>query len=88
MEDHNKRLFRLETIMLLKQIQSGVRAYRDYRALVRELSVLSEQGLRDLGVSRGDIEATALEFVARHRENAAVMGASRGVSHANAAPAH
>lgn len=50
--------------MFVSYILSKVRAYMRYRDTVRELSLLSDRELDDLGISRFQIESIAREHVA------------------------
>jgi len=50
-----------ETIMFVSYILSKVRAYLRYRETVRELSLLSDRELDDLGISRFQIDSVARE---------------------------
>jgi uncharacterized protein YjiS (DUF1127 family) len=50
------------TTMFVTYILAKVQAYRRYRKIVRELSVLPDQALRDIGISRGDIADAALDY--------------------------
>lgn len=45
----------------IKMITQKFKAWRRYRATVRELSQLSDSELGDIGISRGDIESVARE---------------------------
>jgi uncharacterized protein YjiS (DUF1127 family) len=45
--------------MTLNSLASKVGQWRRYRTSVRELSKLSDRGLADLGIVRGNIEAVA-----------------------------
>ncbi|SCX83958.1 DUF1127 domain-containing protein [Microvirga guangxiensis] len=47
--------------MFVSYILSKVRAYMRYRDTVRELSMLSDRELDDLGISRFQIESIARE---------------------------
>ena len=47
--------------MFVSYILSKVRAYMRYRETVRELSLLSDRELDDLGISRFQIESIARE---------------------------
>ncbi len=50
--------------MFVSYILSKLRAYLRYRETVRELSLLSDRELDDLGISRFQIESIAREHVA------------------------
>ncbi len=45
--------------MILSWILSRLRAWRDYRTTVSELSTLTDRELEDLGISRFEIEGIA-----------------------------
>ncbi len=45
--------------MFLSSLVSGINWWRRYRETVRQLSVLTDQELNDVGLSRGDIHAVA-----------------------------
>ncbi|HEX2215853.1 MAG TPA: DUF1127 domain-containing protein [Xanthobacteraceae bacterium] len=48
-------------IMILTHIVRFLRSWRRYNQSVRELSRLSDRELADIGLTRGDIPAAALE---------------------------
>jgi uncharacterized protein YjiS (DUF1127 family) len=50
-----------ETTMFVSYILSKVRTYLRYRETVRELSLLSDRELDDLGISRFQIDSVARE---------------------------
>jgi uncharacterized protein YjiS (DUF1127 family) len=50
--------------MFVSYVLSKVRAYMRYRDTVRELSMLSDRELDDLGISRFQIESLAREHAA------------------------
>lgn len=50
--------------MFVSYILAKVRAYMRYRETVRELSLLSDRELDDLGISRFQIESIAREHAA------------------------
>lgn len=52
-------------VMFVTYILSKIRAYRQYRETVRELSMLSDHELADLGVGRFEIAAVARRAVFR-----------------------
>lgn len=45
--------------MTLKSISDKIHVWRRYRASVRELSMLSDRELADLGIGRAEIESIA-----------------------------
>ena len=45
--------------MFLSFLLQRLRAYRSYRQTVRELSLLSDRDLNDVGIARYEIEAVA-----------------------------
>ena len=45
--------------MTITLLLSKLRAYMKYRESIRELSALSDRQLSDIGMARGQIEATA-----------------------------
>jgi uncharacterized protein YjiS (DUF1127 family) len=47
----------------LKSISEKLAAWRRYREAVRELSLLSDRELSDIGIRRGDIETIVRESV-------------------------
>jgi uncharacterized protein YjiS (DUF1127 family) len=47
----------------LKMISEKLAAWRRYRDAVRELSLLSDRELEDIGIRRGDIEFTVRRTV-------------------------
>ena len=49
----------------LKSISEKLAAWRRYREAVRELSLLSDRELSDIGIRRGDIETIVRESVAK-----------------------
>ncbi len=49
----------------LKSISEKLAAWRRYREAVRELSLLSDRELSDIGIRRGDIELIVRELVAK-----------------------
>jgi len=50
--------------MFIKSLLSKIEAWRHYRASVRELQVLTDRELNDLGIARSDIEFVARQAVA------------------------
>ncbi len=50
--------------MFVTYLLSRIRAYMRYRETVRELSVLTDRELDDLGISRFEIENVVREHVA------------------------
>ncbi|MDQ4135391.1 MAG: DUF1127 domain-containing protein [Pseudomonadota bacterium] len=50
--------------MFVSFILSKIQAYRRYRATVRELSLLSDRELDDLGIARFEIDAIARQHAA------------------------
>ena len=50
--------------MFVSIILSKIQAYRRYRATVRELSVLSDRELEDLGIARFQIDSVARRHAA------------------------
>ena len=45
--------------MTLKSISAKLQVWRRYRVSIRELTMLSDRELADLGIGRGDITAIA-----------------------------
>ncbi len=45
--------------MIITQILSAINSWINYRNTVRELSMLNDRELNDLGISRCDIESVA-----------------------------
>lgn len=52
--------------MLISQILSAIKRWRDVRRTVAELDGLSDRELNDLGISRSDIANIAREAVAQN----------------------
>lgn len=52
-------MFASELMTLFKTLADKVHAWMRYREAVNELSLLSDEELRDIGISRGEIEYVA-----------------------------